>query len=272
MNIPGSSHKARAARYILDRALAEGKIIPGQTTVIEKTGGNFGFGLALACADLHIPVELAVGLSFSAVKRRCLELFGASLIGIDALKQGSTPREVVEWHLANARGLGKSYFYTDQFNNPANVLAHEIETGPEIIDQLEAWPELEEISFVGCAGTGAHLTGITRALRGDGYRVNAILVEPAGCDSKSGIFVSHKLEGCAVGVKPPVLDWELIDETIHVDESAMLYAQRQFATKHGFFIGNTSAACASVAASIQSRTSRHHKILTIAYDHGLWYV
>ena len=56
----------------------------------------------MACSEVGVPVELAVGLGFSPVKRRCLELFGAKLIGVDMLKAGKSPREVVEWHLSNS--------------------------------------------------------------------------------------------------------------------------------------------------------------------------
>ena len=268
----GASHKVRAARYIVRSAVKSGEIVPGESAVIEKTGGNFGLGLVLACAEIGVPVELAVGLSFSPLKRRCLESFGATLIGVDRLKQGATPREVVEWHLANAAELGKKYYYTDQFNNRGSLDAHELETGPEIVSQLKAWPDVDILTFVSCAGTGAHLTGIARGLRHAGYQTNVVLVEPAGCDSRAGVFVDHRLEGMAVGVKPPLLDWDLVSETMYIDQDTMLAAQHRFAAQHGYFVGNTSAACIAVAQELKGRSNNRHKVFTIAYDHGLWYV
>lgn len=41
---PGGSHKVRAARRVIGQGVRAGHIVPGRTTVIEKTGGNFGFG------------------------------------------------------------------------------------------------------------------------------------------------------------------------------------------------------------------------------------
>ncbi len=268
---PGASHKVRAARHIVRCAVETGHIVPGQTTVIEKTGGNFGFGLILACSEIGVPVELAVGLSFSPLKRRFLEVSGATLIGVDRLQAGATPREVVEWHLANAPMLGKSYFYTDQFNNPGSIDAHEYETGPEIAHQLKELNSIRAVSFVSCAGTGAHLTGISRALRRAGYIVDVTLVEPAGCDSRAGVFVDHRFEGMAVGVKPPLLDWSLVGNTVRVDHATMLATQQRFAAIHGYFVGNTSAACIAVASALADCMPASHKVLTIAYDHGLWY-
>lgn len=268
---PGASHKVRAARHIVRCAVQAGHIVPGLTTVIEKTGGNFGFGLVLACSEIGVSVELAVGLSFSPLKRHFLELSGAKLIGIDQLRAGSTPREVVEWHLANAGRLGKSYFYTDQFNNPKNIEAHEYETGAEIAQQLKDLDNIKNISFVSCAGTGAHLTGITRALLSAGYTVDVTLVEPTGCDSRNSIFVEHNFEGMAVGVKPPLLDWDLVSDAVHIDHASMLATKQRIAATQGYIVGNTSAACLAAASALTVQLPKSHKVLTIAYDHGLWY-
>ncbi|NML99197.1 pyridoxal-phosphate dependent enzyme [Paraburkholderia sp. RP-4-7] len=269
---PGGSHKVRAARFIVRHAIANGNIVPGQTTVIEKTGGNFGFGLAIACHTHGVGVELAVGLGFSAVKRRCLELFGVRLIGLEMLERGATPREVVEWHLLHAEERERSYFYTDQFRNAANVAAHEFETGPEITAQLKAWPQVKKLTFVACAGTGASLVGITKALQSAGYAVAVVLVEPQGCDSRNGIFTDHKLEGMAVGVTPPFLDWSLIDDIRTVSFEEVVETRKVFARTSGFLAGNTAAACLYVANALARGATDDHKILSILYDHGLWYV
>ncbi len=269
---PGGSHKVRAARFIVRSAIARGEIVPGRTTVIEKTGGNFGFGLTLACQAYAVPVELAVGLGFSAVKRRSLELFGAQLIGLDMLERGATPREVVQWHLEHAVEHGRSYFFTDQFRNAASVAAHEFETGPEIAAQLKVWPLVRKLTFVSCAGTGASLVGIAKALKLAGYSIDVVLVEPEGCDSRNGIFSDHKLEGMSVGVVPPFLEWDLISEIRTVSYNEVADMRKAFARNSGFLVGNTAAACLTVASSLARAATSDHKILSILYDHGLWYV
>jgi cysteine synthase len=271
-NNPGGSHKVRAARHIVRAAVESGDIVVGRTTVIEKTGGNFGFGLIAACAEIGVQVELAVGLGFSPMKRRCLELFGATLIGVDMLKAGSTPRQVVEWHLARADALERYCFYTDQFSNGGSVAAHEQETGPEIVAQLQAWPTVRSIILVACAGTGASLTGIARSLQSADYETDVILVEPTGCDSQAGLFIDHRFEGMAVGVKPPLLDWSLLTGVMHIDHQTMIATQNNFAARYGHFVGNTSAACLAAARKIADRATASRKIVTLIYDHGLWYL
>jgi cysteine synthase len=270
-NNPGGSHKVRAARRIVRKALDDGLIVPGQTTLIEKTGGNFGFGLAVEAARHGVAVDLAVGLGFSPVKRRWLERYGARLIGIEMLKDGASPRAVVEWHLENADRLGRQYFYTDQFANPESVVAHELETAAELASQLQAWPRLERVTFAACAGTGASLTGIARGLRKAGYEVDTVLVEPAGCNGREGVFVDHPFEGMAVGVSAPFLDWELVCAVDRVSPELAEHTRWLAAQRTGFVVGMTSAACLCVALGRASEATPRHKTLAIVYDHGLWY-
>ena len=267
----GGSHKGRAARYIVQAAIQNGDIVPGQTTVIEKTGGNFGLGLLAVCYRHQVNVELAIGLGFNRAKKRCLEKSGASLIGLSMLQAGATPRAVVEWHLANASLLNRRYFYTDQFSNKGCVEVHQQETGPEIVAQLKEWPAVDTIILIACAGTGASLTGIARSLLSAGYSLETTLVEPEGCDSRTGLFVDHSMEGMSVGISPPLLDWSVVDQVTWVNSKVMHAAQNAFAATHGYFVGNTSAACLAVAASMIKRTTTRRKILSLVYDHGSWY-
>ena len=52
-------------------------------------------------------------------------------------------------------------FYADQFNNPANILAHEETTGPEIYNQMDG----DIDAFVAGVGSGGTITGVVRYLR-----------------------------------------------------------------------------------------------------------
>lgn len=272
MNNPGGSHKYRAARHIIDCAVRNGDIVPGQTTVIEKTGGNFGFGLIAACHQYDIPVELAVGLGFSQTKRDLLECFGATLIGKDMLLAGASPKDVVQHHLEHQDAQGKAYFYTDQFNNLIGIDAHRHQTATELACQLITARATKEILFVGCAGTGASFTGITLGLKDQGFDVETVLVDPAGCDSKEGIFADHRFEGMAVGVCPPFLDWSLVNHRCTVQHHEMLMAQRAFYMHSGLFVGNTAAACLAAAQRFSRRPEyADTTVVTIAYDAGLWY-
>src|ERR1700733_8332559 len=51
---PGFSKKDRAARGLIQEAMRNGSLAPGQT-VVELTSGNMGTGLAIVCAILGYP-------------------------------------------------------------------------------------------------------------------------------------------------------------------------------------------------------------------------
>lgn len=272
INNLGSSHKYRAACLIIEDALRKGSIIPGVTTVIEKTGGNFGFGLIAACHPYGIPVELVVGLGFSQAKRDLLECVGAQLIGKHLLLSGVSPKDVVSVHLENQVQLGKTYYYTDQFNNPIGIDAHRYQTASELACQLIDAGVGNKLLFVGCAGTGASFTGITLGLKEYGFDVSTVLVEPFGCDSKEGFFTDHRFEGMAVGVSPPFLDWSLVDRRSQVEHTEMLAAQGWFHQLTRIHIGYTAAACVSVAQRLVNLPEyADTTCITIAYDAGFWY-
>lgn len=270
---PGGSHKWRAARHIVDCAVQRGDVVLGETTIIEKTGGNFGLGLVLACASYGLPIDLVVGPGFSAKKRGMLESYGATCVGDDMLKDGVSPPEVVDFLIDHQVENGKQYFFTNQHQNNDGTVAHELETGAEIVSQLSKIEGLEKVTFVSCAGTGAHMTGISKALDKAGLLDRAILVDPDGCNSREGVFIEHPLEGISVMV-PPLLDWTLVADRRTVTEQEMREVQLQFAKDAGFLIGNTSAACLKVSQDICREYAQDptHKVLTIAYDHALWYL
>lgn len=97
-----------------------------------------------------------------------------------------------------------------------------------------------------------------------------ILVEPEGCDSQNGVFVNHRLEGMAVGVRPPFVDWTTVSAVRRVSYDDVVECQREFARSHGHFVGNTAAACLCVGAQM-AKAGDATKILVLLYDHGLWY-
>lgn len=266
---PGGSHKTRAARYIVRSGIASGEIRPGITTLIEKTGGNFGLGLALECERHGVGLELAVGLNFSEVKRRALQKMGASLIGQEMMEEGASPREVVEWHLDNSRELDKEYFYTNQFANKRCVDAHYYDTGPELCVQLHRAGIYEDqpLTFISGAGTGATLAGVGRRLQEEFLDLQLILGEPKGCSMRHDCHTEHAMEGIAVGVVPPFIEHEEVDGFMECTHNGMDVIQNQVARRHGRFIGNSSAAILDAAAAYKAKYPER-QVVTVVYDEG----
>jgi cysteine synthase len=269
---PGASHKTRAARWVIRAAAAKGLVVPGVTTVIEKTGGNFGLGLAIECARMGVSLELVIGLGFSKLKRRALTRLGVDIVGDDMLYDGATPREVLEWRLANQERLDRRYYHPDQFHNFDSVRAHYHETGVELVAQLRSLGAGKDVplALVGGAGTGASLQGVGERLREEFEDVEVVLIDPPGCRSLEGVHEDHPIEGIAVGVKPPFLRAETISRTMTATLDAMSDMQKEVGSRCGFLLGNSAAAALSCARRYCEQNPR--LTMTLAYDELHWYL
>ena len=267
---PTGSHKYRAAKFIVNKAIADGHLEPlGKKRIIEKSGGNLGVGLAFEAARFGIGVDLVIGLSFSPIKRSLCEQFGARLIGLELLKEGMQPKQVI---LKILEENEDKYFFTDQFNNLENLKAHYEETGSEILGQLQdKMLQEKEIILIKGAGTGASITGISQRLKENLKHFRVFLVYPSGCNLEEKVFSPHIMEGTMVGVYPPFLDLNLVDEMMAISNDQAIEGQKMFAQKTGIFPGISSGAN-FYAASVISQKFKESIILTVVYDQGEGYL
>jgi cysteine synthase len=272
----GGSHKVRSAKRMIEDAILSGSLIKGSgQVIIEKTGGNLGIGLAIFAKKYGFELELAVGLSYSPIKRKILEIYGARLIGIEMLEKGAKPKDVINYHLENAQMLGKQYFFIDQFNNHSNFLAHYEETSKEIIAYAKSLMLLKDkkIIFVGGVGSGASTSGIGLALKEQFEDVEIIVVQPKGCDLEKEVFVEHNLQGIAVGVKPRIYLSNIVDRYIFCSEEDAYRCQKWLAREHGIFCGNSSGANLYAVKEVQKKYHKEEAIVfSLIYDSGECYV
>src|SRR5690606_36900600 len=127
----------------------------------------------------------------------------------------AVPRRMAEEH---------GWFLTDQFENPANVVAHERTTGQEILDQVR-----EPIgAFVTGAGTGGSSTGVGRRLKQAHPGVRVVLADPVGSGLadwvETGVVgpgAAYAVEGIGLSRVPGNLDRDVVDgaERVGDDES-----------------------------------------------------
>ncbi|RYZ47916.1 MAG: pyridoxal-phosphate dependent enzyme, partial [Proteobacteria bacterium] len=81
---PGGSVKDRAAKGMIEDALASGALKPGMT-VIEGTAGNTGIGLALISKLKGIKTTVVMPKGQTPEKEKMISLYGAELILVDAV-------------------------------------------------------------------------------------------------------------------------------------------------------------------------------------------
>jgi len=195
--------------------------------------------------------------SVSLERRKLLQMYGAQLLLTDGPKGTNFAIEV-----ANdiVRREGHKYTMLDQFNNAANVDAHYMTTGQEIINEV---PYITH--FVAGMGTGGTLMGVGRRLKEYNKNIKVIGVEPR---------VGSKIQGLRnmAAYTPSIYDSNKLDEILGLadDETAFELARDIF-KKEGISVGISSGAALWGAIKVAEQL-KEGVIVTIFSDRGDRYV
>src|SRR5688500_5661875 len=170
---PGGSIKDRVALAMIEAAERDGKISKGGL-LIEATAGNTGLGLALVASQKGYRLLIVVPDKMSQEKIFHLKAMGAEVV----LTRSDVTKGHPEYYQDLAARLARENhaFYVNQFGNPANPLAHEEATGPEIWEQMQHKVD----AVVAGVGTGGTLTGLSRFFARVAPQAEMVLADPAG--------------------------------------------------------------------------------------------
>ena len=144
-------------------------------TIVEATAGNTGLGLAQVGIPKGYRIVLVVPDKMSREKIQHLRALGAEV----RMTRSDVGKGHPEYYQDMAEKLAAETpgaFYVNQFANPANPLAHETTTGPEIWEQLG--DDVDAV-VVG-VGSGGTLTGLGRFFAKVSPKTEMVLADPVG--------------------------------------------------------------------------------------------
>ncbi len=262
---PGGSVKDRIGVAMIEAAETEGRIEPGRSTIVEATSGNTGIALAFVCAAKGYDLVLTLPQGMSREREILLKLYGAKVQITESLGGMS---EAVQ--AARDMARDKDVFLPDQFSNPANPEAHRRATGPEIYEALDGRVDV----LVAGVGTGGTITGVGECLRERNPNLRVVAVEPRGSAVLSGAPPGpHRIQGIGAGFVPPILNRELIDETIPVSDDDAIQTAWTCARREGILAGISGGAALWASLQVAQRPeSKGKRIVTIIPDSGERYV
>ncbi|KAF9075301.1 tryptophan synthase beta subunit-like PLP-dependent enzyme [Rhodocollybia butyracea] len=257
----GGSVKDRIAKAMIEAAEKEGKLIPGKSVVIEPTSGNTGIGLAMACAIKGYSVIITLPNKMSLEKEAALRALGAEVVRTPA----EAPWDSPESHIGVARKLQQEIPHAiilDQYANVNNPLAHELTTGPEIIEAVKSTPSTptrissQKVDVIVCgAGTGGTVTGISRAIKKTHNKeCFVVAVDPEGSILAFPKSLNANTEGNAYVVEgigydfiPDVLsrDPADIDEWVKTSDKEAFNAVQVIMRNEGLLVGGSSGSALS---------------------------
>jgi cysteine synthase A len=254
------SVKDRMIDYICDLAVADGKIEPGTTKIVEATSGNTGIALASYAAMMNCPCEIIMPCNMSNERKQMMTAFGASIIetGPNEFKKAI---EIRDEKLSSESG----YFSPLQFSNPLNVECHRTTTAPEILKNVIDARCLKWDAFVHGSGTGGTMMGIKQYIDKQGLKVKCVLTQPEEDNA------SHGIQGINDGADF-LLDKSLMDEFIYVKTEDAIARMKRFWKENGILVGISSGANILAAEKYIELHDPDGIVVTILCDRGERYL
>jgi len=251
---PGGSVKDRPAMNIILEGERAG-LMSKEKVLIDSTSGNTGIAYAMICAARGYRVKLCMPGNVSVERKRILRAFGAEIVFTDPMEGSDGAIRKVRQMVAEAP---ETYFYANQYENPANWGAHYNGTGPEIFNQTAG----RVTHFVAGLGTSGTFVGTARRLKEFDPKIRCISFQP---DSPF-----HGLEGMkhmATAIVPGIYDPSVADEDIAISTEAAYAMTLRLAREEGLLVG-VSAGAAMVAALTVAKSARRGVIVTVFPDSG----
>ena len=270
---PGGSIKDRVALSMIEQAEQQGILKPGGT-IIEATAGNTGLGLALVAAQKGYRLILVVPDKMSREKIFHLRALGAKVL--------LTRSDVVKGHPAYyqdyARRLTEETpgaFYIDQFNNPANPLAHYQTTAPELWRQMDQHVD----AIVVGVGSGGTLGGLRNFFSEVSPQTEFVLADPAGSVladlveygtlPKAGSWL---VEGIGEDFIPPLSQVEHLHKAYRISDSETFETARELLHQEGILAGSSTGTLLTAALRYCREQKTPKRVVTFACDSGNKYL
>lgn len=262
---PAGSAKDRVALAMICEAENAGMIAPGDT-IIEPTSGNTGVGLAMVSAVKGYRLILTMPETMSIERRNLLKAYGADIRLTEGDKGMAGAIEMAEQLRDSIPGA----VILQQFDNPANPMAHYQTTAEEIWQQTDGCIDV----FVAGVGTGGTLSGVGKRLKEYNPDVRIVAVEPMESPVLSGgKAASHKIQGIGANFVPSNYDAEVVDEVVCIAGDEAMDMARRLAKREGLLVGISSGASVLAAIEVAKRQEMQGKrIVAFLPDTGERYL
>jgi cystathionine beta-synthase len=275
---PTGSIKDRIGLSMIEAAEREGHISPDSEpacTLIEATAGNTGLGLALVAAQKGYRLVLVIPDKMSQEKILHLRALGAQV----RLTRSDVGKGHPEYYQDLAAQLARetpNSFYFNQFANPANPLAHEATTGPEIWAQSE---HMLDAVVVG-VGSGGTLTGLSRYFARVAPHVEMVLADPKGSVLADVVHTgriqqpagSWLVEGIGEDFIPPNCDLSRVRHAYEISDAESFFTARSVLAREGILGGSSTGTLVAAALRYCREQTAPKRVVTFVCDSGNKYL
>ena len=271
---PSGSIKDRPALLMISDAEKNGYLKPGGT-IVEATAGNTGLGLALIAAQKGYRIVLVVPDKMSREKILHLKALGAEVV----LTRSDVEKGHPDYYQDRAKTVAREIpgaWYSDQFNNPSNPLAHELGTGPEIWQQMN---QSVDAIVVG-VGSGGTLGGLTRYFSKTAPNLEMVLADPEGSVLAPFITTgrlpsevgSWLVEGIGEDFIPSNADFSMVKAAYAISDKESFLTARTLLRTDGILGGSSSGTLIAAASRYCQAQTTPKRVVTFICDTGSKYL
>ena len=270
---PGGSIKDRIALTMIEAAEKDGRLQPGGT-IIEATAGNTGLGLAQVGILKGYRLILVVPDKMSREKIQHLRGLGVDV----RLTRSDVGKGHPEYYQDIAERLAAdtpNSIFINQFANPANPLAHETGTGPEILEQMDG-----DVDAVVCGvGSGGTLTGLGRFFAEASPKTRMIVADPVGSilaplinEGRTVEPGSWVVEGIGEDFIPQTCDLSFTKLAYAIPDSESMATARELLRVAGVLGGSSSGTLLAAALRYCRDQTEPQRVVTFVCDTGSKYL
>jgi len=269
---PGGSIKDRIGLSMIEAAEKSGALQPGGT-IVEATAGNTGLGLAQVAAAKGYKIILVVPDKMAREKILHLRALGADV----RMTRSDVGKGHPEYYqdMAERIATENQAHFINQFANPANPLAHETTTGPELWEQMD---HAIDAVVVG-VGSGGTLTGLGRFFARVSRKTEMVLADPLGSilaplinTGKTVPAGSWTIEGIGEDFVPPNADLKLVRHAYSIPDKESIEAARALLEKEGILAGSSSGTLLAAALRYCRAQTEPKRVVTLVCDSGNKYL
>lgn len=262
---PSGSLKDRIYYNMITKAEQRGELKPGMT-ILECSTGNAGIACSFVAAVKGYKCIIVMPEGMSEERKKMDVAYGAEMVYTPG---GESDVDLALQKLAEIRNRNpKQYWVPSQFDNPDNIEAHYLTTGPEIWEQTEG--KLD--AYLASQGTGGTLSGAGRYFKEQNPAVKLFAVEPAECPLLSRReWGPHRIEGIGDGFVPKDLDLSLLDGIITTTSDESIRMAQRLAREEGIFCGISSGCNIAAALKLAKKFPDMNRIVTMINDTGQRY-
>lgn len=263
---PAGSIKFKTAISLIEEGERAGHLFPGRK-VIESSSGNLGIALAIACSYHGYPFTCVTDVNANQSSIDFMRSYGAEVIVCDTKDKNGG---FLGSRIALIQDLverDSAYFWTNQYANPANPLAHYRTTAPEV---FERFPDCGAL-FVG-AGTTGTLMGCAQYLRDHSLLTVLIAVDVEGSVTFQDVPGKRLIPGLGTSRRPEITDRSLIENVHYVSEAETVAMCRHVADDYGLMVGGSTGSVLAALKRVGGSLDPQREVVVISPDSGERYL